>query len=119
MKVETDIEGLPRVVNEAVDMGAYEYQGGLTPSKPDLFGLLNEFHYCKVEEQVSTVFEVRNRGTSVGAFTAAFYVSPTAATLGTLVDSVRQKRGLAGLLPRPSRAPFRQRNRSRGNICNW
>jgi len=31
-----DIEGPPRVVNEAVDMGAYKYQGGLPPPKPDL-----------------------------------------------------------------------------------
>jgi hypothetical protein len=40
------------------------------PPKPDLFGLLNEFHSYKVEERISTVFEVRNQGTSAGAFTA-------------------------------------------------
>ena len=101
-----EIEGLSRVVNEAVDMGAYEYQGGLTPFKPDLFGLLNEFHYYKVEERISTVFEVRNHGTSAGAFTAVCYVSPTAATLGTLVDSVRLRRGLAWSAPKAVTGPF-------------
>ena len=92
---DTDIESFPRVVNAAIDMGAYEYQGTLIPSKPDLFGLLNEFHYFKADERVSTVFEIRNRGTKSGEITAECYVSPIAATLGTLVDSVRLKRGLA------------------------
>ena len=91
----TDIEGLPRVVNAVVDMGAYEYQGTLPPPGSDLFGLLNEFHYYKAEERVTTIFELVNGGTSARAFTAACYISSTAAKLGTLVDSVRLKRGLA------------------------
>ncbi len=65
------------------------------PTAPDLFGRLDEFHYYKLEERVASVFEIRNRGTNASGFTAECYVSPTATSLGTLVDNVRLKRGLA------------------------
>jgi len=55
---------------------------------------------------VSTVFEIRNRGTKSGEITAECYVSPIAATLGTLVDSVRLKRGLASSASRAVTCAF-------------
>ena len=81
-------------MNSTVDMGAYEYQGIIAPTVPDLLGGLREFHYYKLDERIVVKANVNNRGTKSGIFTVSFYPSDNGVTLGQLIGESTLRKGL-------------------------